>query len=148
MKVILTQDVKGLGKKMDIKNVSDGHAINMLIPRGFVREATAGALKQAEEQKARVTADKKIQEDLLLKNLAALEGKTVHMSAKASDKGHLFASIHKDDVVRKIKEELRVDVHPDFLDLPEHVKAVGEHPLTLTLQEKKVKFTLSVEPEK
>ncbi|OHA26622.1 MAG: 50S ribosomal protein L9 [Candidatus Taylorbacteria bacterium RIFCSPHIGHO2_02_FULL_46_13] len=148
MKIILTQDVKGLGKRFDVKNVSDGYAINMLIPRKMVREATAGALKQVETQKARQEADRKIQENILLKNISDLEGKVIHISAKASDKGHLFASIHKEDIVHRLKEELRLDVHPDFLELPEHIKTVGEHALTVSLQDKKVKFTLSVEAEK
>ncbi len=148
MKVILTQDVVGLGKKLDVKNVSDGHALNMLIPRGLAREATAGALKQAEAQKARWEAERKVQEELLLKNIAQIEDKAVHIQGKASEQGHLFASIHKEDISRRLKEELRIDVDPELINLEHPIKAVGEHSLTVSVGGKKAKFKLVIEAEK
>ena len=148
MKVIFLQDVAGAGRKFDVKTVSDGYALNMLIPRGFVREASAGALRQVESEKARAEAEHKIHEDLLAKNLSALEGKSIHISAKANDKGHLFAAIHEGDIVKQLKDELHVDARPDFIKLSEHIKTVGEHKISVEVQGKKAEFMLIVEAQK
>jgi len=148
MRVILLQDVAGVGKKLDVKNVSDGYALNKLIPRGFAREATPSALKQAEAEKVRVEAQRKVHEDLLVKNLSAVENKIIHIKAKANEQGHLFAAIHENDVVKQLKEELHVDARPDFIKLPEHIKAVGEYKIGVEVQGNRVQFTLVVESEK
>lgn len=148
MKVILLQDIAGLGRKLDTKNVSDGHALNKLIPQGLVREATASALKQAHIEKTRMEAEHKIREDLLLKNLSAVEGKSIHISAKANEQGHLFAAIHEGDIVKQLKAELHVDARTDFIQLSEHIKTVGEHAVDIDVQGKKTRFTLIVEAEK
>ncbi len=148
MKVILIQDVAGLGKRLDVKNVSDGHALNMLIPRGLVREATTNALKQTEKEKTQIEAERKIQEELLLKNLSSLEGKTIHISAKANEKGHLFAAIHENDIVTQLKDELRVEARSEYIKLSEHIKTIGEHKIAVSVGDKKGRFTLIVEATK
>jgi large subunit ribosomal protein L9 len=74
MKVILLKDVAKMGKKNDIKNVSDGHALNFLIPQGLVEVATPKSLKKVEVIKSREDAEKKIKTDLLLKNFGDLKG--------------------------------------------------------------------------
>lgn len=148
MKVILTHDVSGLGKRNDIKTVSDGHALNMLFPRGLAREATPSALKQAEAERVRMEAEHKIHEDLLVKNLASVEGKVIHISAKANEQGHLFAAVHEGDIIKQLKDELHVDTRPQFLKLSEHIKTVGEHKIEVAVQDKKATFTLIVEAAK
>jgi len=148
MQVILLQDVAGVGKRLDVKDISDGYALNKLIPRGFVREATPSALKQAEAEKVRAEAQRKVHEDLLVKNLSAVEDKIIHIKAKANEQGHLFAAIHENDVVKQLKEELHVDARPDFIKLPEHIKAVGEYKISIEVQGKKTQFTLVIESEK
>ena len=65
MKVILLKDIPKLGKKFEVKEVAEGHAINMLIPNGSVKHATPKALKEIEALKAEQAAQLKIQEDLL-----------------------------------------------------------------------------------
>lgn len=144
MKVILLQDVPNLGKKLDIKDVSDGHALNLLIPKNLVKPATAGALKQLEKEKALLAAERKIQEDLLLKNIKDLEGINLEITEKANDKGHLFAGIHKQEIAKWIKEKTRLDVMPDCIDLKEPIKQVGDFNITVLVQDKKASFKLLV----
>ena len=144
MKVILLQDVPNLGKKLDIKDVSDGHALNLLIPKNLVKPATAGALKQLEEEKARMAAERKVQEDLLLKNIKDLEGINLEIIEKANDKGHLFAGIHKQEIAKWIKEKTRLDVMPDCIDLKEPIKQIGEFNITVSVQDKKATFKLQI----
>ncbi len=144
MKVILLQDVSGVGKKLDVKNVADGYALNLLIPKGLVREATKGSLKKAEAERARLEAERKIHEDLLVKNLSALEGKSIHISENANEKGHLFAAIHEKEIANKLKEELRVEVLPEFIKLKEPLKSIGEHTIEVRVHDKHATFTLNV----
>ncbi|HEY4498624.1 MAG TPA: 50S ribosomal protein L9 [Candidatus Paceibacterota bacterium] len=145
MKVIFLKDVPGVGKRLDVKEVSDGYAINKLFPQGLAREASVSALKQVELEKARMEAEHKIHEDLLAKNLSAVEGKSIHIAAKANEQGHLFAGVHADTIVKQLRDELHVDALPAFLKLPEHIKTVGEHSIEVEVQGKSATFTLVVE---
>ena len=87
MKIILNQDVSKVGKKYEVKNVADGHALNFLIPRGLAVAATVGALKKLEIAKTMVAVEKKVQEDLLLKNLKSLDGARIEIVEKLSING-------------------------------------------------------------
>ena len=73
MKIILLKDVAKLGKKYEIKTVSDGHALNLLIPKGFAVAATLDAKKRLAKQIALMDTEKKIQHDLLAKNISSLD---------------------------------------------------------------------------
>ncbi|OHA17620.1 MAG: 50S ribosomal protein L9 [Candidatus Taylorbacteria bacterium RIFCSPHIGHO2_01_FULL_46_22b] len=148
MKVIFLQDVRGSGKKFEVKDVSDGYAINMLIPRSLAQPATASALTKLEVERSRMAAEKNIQADLLHKNLSELEGKQIHFKVKASEQGHLFASIHKEDIVARLKEELRIDANPDFIELAHPLKSLGEHEIVVSVKDQKAKFKVIVEVQK
>ena len=96
MKVILLKDVAKIGRKYDIKNVADGYALNMLIPRGLAVVATEQAMKKVETLKVNDTTDKKIQTELLLKNLEVIKNLTLNLKEKANEKGHLFAGVTRE----------------------------------------------------
>ena len=110
MKVILTQDVKSLGKKGDLVNASDGYARNFLFPKGLAIEANASAMN---EFKNRENSKKfhKAEELKAANELAAkLEGKTFKLKAKAGANGKLFGSVTSKDVAKQIKADLDVDI--------------------------------------
>lgn len=144
MKIILLHDVAKIGKKYDIKTVSDGHALNLLIPKGLAIVADAVALKRVEKLKTEETAHKKVQEDLLLMNLKAIEGVTLEISEKANEKGHLFAGIHKAEIIAKMKSEKHIDILPDFIMLDKPIKEVGEHEISLKVKDKSAKLKLVI----
>src|SRR3989344_7519593 len=127
MKIILLHDVQKVGKKYDIKNVSDGHALNLLIPKGLAEVATPIALKKVEKLKMEDTAHKKIQEDLLLMNLKAIEGVTLEIKEKANEKGHLFAGVHKAEIIAHMRDDKHINLLEDFIVLEKPIKEVGEH---------------------
>lgn len=145
MKVVLLKDVAKIGKRYEIKNVADGHALNMLIPNGLVEIATPQNLKRVEKIRFALEAERKIQSDLLAKNFKSLEGVKIVVSGKASEKGHLFAGIHKEEITRLLKEQAHVDVLPDFIILEHPLKEIGEHKIFVEVGNKKGYFTLLVE---
>jgi len=147
MKIILNQDVSKVGKKYEVKNVADGHALNFLIPRGLAVAATLGALKKLEIAKTMVAVEKKVQEDLLLKNLKSLDGARIEISEKANDKGHLFAGLHKEQIIPEIKKQTGLDVLPEFLILDKPIKEIGEQIIEVKVQNKTAKFTLIVKKD-
>ena len=144
MKVILLKDVAKLGKKYDIKNVSDGHAINLLIPQGAVTIATPDALKRLEAEKAKLAVEHKIHEDLLAKNIKDLSAVVLTITAKANPKGHLFAGLHREEIAAELLKQTRLQVSPSFIQLTQPIKEVGEHTINVTAGGKSGSFKLVV----
>lgn len=146
MKVILLQDVRGVGKKYDIKVVSDGYGNNMLLPKGLGKVATPQALAQIETLKKAEEGKRKVQMDLINKNLKAIEGKTVSLSAKANEQGHLFAAIHIGEIIKAIKSETEIDIDQSWIELKKPIKKTGEYVLDISVpdMEAKASFTLMV----
>jgi large subunit ribosomal protein L9 len=145
MKVILLKDVSKLGRKYDVKTVSDGHALNLLIPRGVAIAATTEALKRLEIEKAKIEGNKKVHEDLLVKNLKDLDGKTLTISGKANEKGHLFAGLHRDEIAAEVTKQTQLQIDPSFLDIEHPIKELGEHSIDVKVGGKSAKFKLVVE---
>ena len=104
MKVILLQDVDKIGKKHEIKEVSDGHARNFLIPKGLVKPASKENLKWLESQKE--TIREKEEDDLkkIQQVASSLEGQEVIISVKIGDEKQMFEAITSQKVLDKLKE--------------------------------------------
>jgi len=136
MKIILLKDIKNVGKKFDIKDVNDGHALNMLIPRGLAVPATPSAIKKVEADKAKIAGEMKVQHELLAQNIKAIEATTLTISGKANDKGHLFAGIHAGEIVKQLHEQAHIELEPSFIQLEHPLKTVGEHMVSIKAGEK------------
>ena len=93
MKVILMQDVKSIGKKGELKEVSDGYARNFLLPRKLAKEANAQAMNEFKNAEAAKEYKVKVETEKAQENAKALSGKTVKISAKAGQNGKLFGSV-------------------------------------------------------
>lgn len=124
MKVIFLEDVKGKGKKGEVKNVSAGYARNYLLPRGLATEATDGnmrQLKQQEKEQARRKESEKKQAEALADEIGKL---TVEIAAKSGEGGRLFGSITNKQIAETLqKYEVKVDRRK--IDLPEPIRALG-----------------------
>jgi len=127
MKVILSQDVKGSGKKGELINVADGYARNFLFPRKLAIEANSQAmeeLKARDEAAARKLArEKKAAEDAA----AGLNEKTIKIAEKAGAGGKLFGSVTAEKVSGALKEQFGVDVDRRKIVLAEDIKAYGNY---------------------
>lgn len=144
MKIILTTDVAKLGRKNDVKEVNSGYALNMLIPKGLAIAATPAALKRAEGAKAAAEGERKVQEELLAKNMKDLENVTLTISGKANEKGHLFAGIHKDVIVAELLKQAKLSLDPSFIQLEHPIKEAGEHTIEVKAGGRPGKFKLVV----
>ena len=144
MKIILLKDVAKLGKKYDVKTVADGFAINSLIPRGLAEIATDKSMKRLEVLKAQDVTEKKIREDLLLKNLNDLKDVVIEIKEKVNDKGHLFAGIHKAELIAEIKKQTRLDMDEGHIIMDKPIKEVGDHMIDVKVGDKSIQFKVTV----
>lgn len=127
MKVILTADVKGSGKKGELVNVSDGYARNFLLPRGLAIEANAQAmneLKNREESKAFHTEQEK---KTATENARVIQDKTLRISAKAGTTGRLFGAVTSKEVAEELEKQFGIKVDRRKISLSSDIKAYGEY---------------------
>lgn len=132
MKVILNQDVKSLGKKGELVNVSDGYAKNYLIPRKIAAVADAAAmneLKNREASKAYQLAKEKENAENAAKTL---DGKTIKISAKAGANGRLFGSVTSKEISEKIKADYDIDIDKKRI-VTEDIRSFGTYECTLKI---------------
>ncbi len=144
MKVILLKDVKKVGRRFDVKDVADGYALNFLIPRKLAEISNASNAKKHATLKIQSDAEKKIQEDLLSKNLKSLDGITIELSEPANDKGSLFKGVHKEEIVAALKAQGHLDITPDYIVLEKPLKEVGEHSVEAKVQDKSATFKVVI----
>ncbi len=126
MKVILTQDVKNLGKKNQLVNVSDGYARNFLFKKNLAVEANAKNLNIMKDRKQSESSKK--DRELVEANLlpSRLEGKQVKMEVRAGESGKLFGSITAKDIADAIAEQYKADIDRRKIQLDEPIKNTGD----------------------
>ena len=144
MKVIFLKDVPRVGKKDDIKEISDGYAQNFLFPRRLAIVATMQAVANLERQKKEIVIEREVQESLLLKNLEGIKDKVVTISGKANEKGSLFQAIHAKEISEAMYREHHAEISPEFIDLEKPIKEVGEFEIPIKIKNKKSSFKLIV----
>ena len=145
MRMIFLKDVAGVGRKSEIKDVAEGYARNFLIPRGLASVATSAKVRDAEAAQLKNEVHKKVQDDLLLKNLLSLHGTTLIMERKANEQGHLFEGIHAKDIAEEIRKRAHIEIPPEAIALPEPLKAVGEHEISVSMRAHTGTFKLLVQ---
>ena len=108
MKVVLKQDVKGLGKKGELVNASDGYARNFLFPKNLAVEANAQNMTELKnrEQAAKYKVETETAE--AKKNAERMSGKTIAITAKAGQNGKLFGSVTAKEIAEKIEKEFGI----------------------------------------
>jgi large subunit ribosomal protein L9 len=148
MKVILKQDVKGLGKKEDIVDVSSGYARNFLFPRGLADEASAGNINMAktkkEAERSRTDRELARARELALK----LNDIVVVIRTKSGEKGKLFGSITNKDISEVLKKDFKIDIDKKKIVLPGPFKSLGNYEAEVRLYpEVNAKLAVRIENE-
>jgi len=147
MKVILLADIKGVGKKEQIIEASDGHARNFLLPRKLAMEATKDALTQLENKK-KSEAHKKLVE---LENAMALkkqfEEKSIVIHVKTGENGRLFGSVTNKEIAQALEEQAKLVVDKKKITITEPIKSVGEKIVDVRLHtDVLVKLKVDIQP--
>ncbi len=132
MKVVLKQDVPGLGKRGDVREVKAGYARNVLLPRKLVLVATVAALAQAAEATVRLEAQHQQRLVLLREQAKALAEKTLHFKVATGERGAVFGSVTARDIQTALHEQGFPDVTV-AIDRP--IKTTGEHVVHANLGE-------------
>ena len=125
MKVIFNTDVRGQGKKGEMKEVSDGYARNYLLPRKLASEATAdalNALKLKEKAKAAQMAKEKA---LAEENTKRLSGVVVQISARAGQGGRLFGAVTSQEIADALREQHGIELEKNKIVQAEPIKQFG-----------------------
>lgn len=148
MKIILIQDVKGLGKKGDVVNAADGHARNFILPRKLGVEANEVNMRKLEREKEK-EKNRKADELTQAKVLAGqLKDMVFTINAKAGEEGKLFGSITAKDIADAIAEKTGMKVDKRHIETGETIKSLGRHEVAVKLhQEIKVKIILEIVPQ-
>lgn len=147
MKVVLLKDVKGTGKKGEVKEVSDGFAKNFLLKNGSARIADNSAMNENKIQKD-AQAFHKQQEILAAKQLASkIQGKSVKVKIKCGANGKMFGSITSKEISEAL-EKLNISLDKKKIDLKEPIKTTGlYHVVAKVYPEISAEFDVVVEAE-
>ena len=149
MKIILTQEVSGLGTPGDVVEVKDGYGRNYLLPQGFAIPWTKGAEKQIVVIKRARGAREIRNLDQANEVRTRLESLSVKMSVRAGDGGRLYGSVTPAEVVDAVKAAGGPDLDRRRLELPGHIKSTGDYKVQVKLHpEVAATFTLTVDAAK
>lgn len=147
MKVILTKDVKGLGRSGDIKEVSDGYARNFLLAKSLALPATTALLGKVEKEQAeqREKIERLSKEMESLKN--KFSGQTFTIQAKTSG-NTLFAGLHESDIIRVLEKKMGLKLESKQVQILEPIKTVGTFEVVLNLSDSvNTKIKIEVKPQ-
>ena len=143
MRVILRSDHKGLGKRGDIIDVSEGHARNFLLPKGLAFKASDGAVSQAASmRRARDLRDSQDREAAQTV-ASALVAKTITIKAKSGTEGRLFGSVTAADVAEAVAAQTNIQLDRKKLHV-DHIKTTGTFQVSVKLHQD-VEFPITVE---
>lgn len=144
MKIVLHEQIPGLGGRGDIVDVSDGYARNSLIPKGLAQQATEGVTAQAEAMKRswqlKNAKSREAAEDLA----KVLVSKTIAVSARASGEGKLFGSVSAAEIAEAVKEQTGVELDRKMIEMEEAIRTTGSQTIMVN-PHPEVAFPVTVE---
>ena len=141
MKVVLVKDVKNMGRAGSVHEVSDGHALNLLIPRKLAVLATPAAMKKAEVAAAHEITRRELDTKLITDRLAALAEERIVIRKKANEKGHLYDAVDAKDIAAATQLPLEV------IKLEKPHKEVGVLEVPVAYGATFGKFEITIEAE-
>ncbi len=134
MKILLCEDITKLGWLGDVVEVNVGYARNYLLPQGLAKVANDASIRAIAEEKAK-RAEQRINDGRRLEKAAeAVEGAEAVVAAKANEQGHLFGSVTERQIAANLRAQ-GFEVADEIVQLPEHIKEVGTHAVTLKYAE-------------
>ena len=135
MKVILKADIKGVGKKDEIINASDGYARNFLFPKNLAVEANKGNMSnlKAKQDSAKYQKDK--EKEAALKTSDKLSKILLKIKVKAGENGKIFGGVSSKEIAQELSKQYKIEVNKKKIDLKETIKTLGVHNVEIKLFE-------------
>ena len=135
MKVILKADIKGVGKKDEIINASDGYARNFLFPKNLAVEANKGNMSnlKAKQDSAKYQKDK--EKEAALKTADKLSKILLKIKVKAGENGKIFGGVSSKEIAQELSKQYKIEVNKKKIDLKEKIKTLGVHNVEIKLFE-------------
>ena len=133
MKVLLTKDVKGLGKAGEVKEVKDGYGQNFLIGKGFAKAATTAVLNQHKASEKKKSEDEAAELERLKKVKEQLTSLVTVIQKKVGETGHLFGSVTKDEIAHAVEEQHNIQIDKKHIVHKLSMKEPGEYEIDLKL---------------
>ena len=125
MKVILKQDIKGVGKKDQVINANDGYARNFLFPKNLAVPADKENMTKLEGKKASQNHKKEVEKEEAEKIKAKLQEITLKISAKIGNNGKLFGSITSKEIAENLEKQNKIKIDKKKINLKEPIKEIG-----------------------
>lgn len=148
MKVILLTDVKGIGKKGEIVNASDGHARNYLIPKKLAVQADKQNLNELSAKKSSETHRRELEKQEAIRIKEKIEKEVLILKVKAGENGKTFGSITSKEISENIEKEFKENIDKKKVIMQEPIKTIGGYVVDLKLFEGVIcKLTISVVAE-
>ncbi len=135
MKVILNQDIKGIGKKLDKVEVSEGYARNFLLPKKLARLADNASEAEANSKKQAIQFKKDTEREKAEEIKAKIEKTVVEFRLKLGDGNKLFGSVTNKEVKEKLNETLKLDIDKKKIEIDSQVKTPGMYMASVKLYE-------------
>ncbi|MBQ2391360.1 MAG: 50S ribosomal protein L9 [Clostridia bacterium] len=147
MKVIFQADVKGSGKKGEMKNVSDGYARNFLLPKGLAIEATSQAVNDYNNKNA-AAAHHKAEEKSAAENCKkTLDNQIIKLTARAGENGRLFGAVTTKEIAENLNKQFNMNVDKRKISAPD-IKELGSYKIEVKLyQGVSASLTVAVLPQ-
>lgn len=147
MKVVLLEDVKGLGKKGDVVNASDGYVRNFLLPKKLAKAADVQALNDVKNKKASEENKKREEKAAAAELKARIDGCTLELTAPGAEDGRLYGAVTAKDIAELVEQRFGLKVDKRKIVLPEAIKTYGAVTAELKLYpEIAAKITVVVKP--
>ena len=147
MEVLLLTDITGVGRKNDVLVVRNGFALNHLLPERRALVMTPNVRKRYAEQIKERALMREREREIQTSLSSALAGKVLHVVAKASKAGKLYAAVSEEMVAAALKAEHAIDVPADSIELASAVKTVGKHQATVAIGAQSQQITIEVKAE-
>ena len=135
MKVILKADIKGVGKKDQIINASDGYATNYLFPKKLAVEATTGNLGNLKAKQESNQYRKDMQKEEAIKLADKIKNITLTIKVKAGENGKIFGGVTAKEIAENLKTQYAIDVDKKKINLSETIKVIGTRTVDVKLYE-------------